>query len=233
MSVVVIEQPNYVPWVGYFDLVDRSDIFVIYDDVQYTIRDWRNRNMLKTPQGLKWITVPVYDKGRMNMRVNEVNIKYTVNWYEQHLKLFYHMYHKCPFFDDAYGILEKELMKKPEKLSDLDISLIRSVSDYLGIKTKFDLSSNYPSNKKKLDRILELCEIENTTEYLSGPKAANYINPEEFEKRKIKLEYINYSYGVYDQPYGDFTPYVSILDTIACLGKETINYIRKEGKWRM
>lgn len=222
--ILVINQPNYLPWKGYFDLIDRADIFVWYDDVQYTKNDWRNRNKIKTPYGIKWITVPVDNS--IHKLVNQTKIDYRSNWIRKQLQLIYDSYHRCPFFEDIYQILRQSLNSKYDTISELDISLNQAICQYIGINTRFVKSSDYNFEGSNEERVLNICKFFGADIYLSGPAGNNYLNLEKFKKEYIYIEFIKYSYEKYEQPHGPFDHYVSIIDTIACLGKDTINYIR-------
>ncbi len=219
MKVGVI-QSNYIPWRGYFDFINSVDLFVIYDDVQYSKGSWRNRNQLKFPEGPKWITLPV--KVNLGMMINEVTVK-ELDWKKQHSDLLTQSLGKAPFFDDAMKVWEKGISGENKFLTDLNINITKSICDYLGIKTKIVRSEPYDLSGTKTDRLMNLFKKIGATSYLSGPAAESYLDIELFKANNIDLYYKKYTYPVYDQLSEPFLPAVSILDLIANKGKEAID----------
>lgn len=212
---VVILQSNYIPWKGYFDLIDFADIFVFYDDVQFTPRDWRNRNKIKTTHGTTWLTIPCgNDRKRL---VCDVEIKDS-KWQEEHWRSIEHFYKKAPYFNDYKDFFWKMYKDKIWKnLSDFNQYVIKVISnDIFNFNTEFIDSRVFKCKEKKLFRILEILDkMENVSEYISGPSAKNYLEEDEFVKRNIKLTYMDYSkYPEYKQLYGQFIHEVSIIDLI-------------------
>lgn len=218
MKKVVILQSNYIPWKGYFDLINDADEFIFYDDVQYTRNDWRNRNVIKTAQGLHWLSVPVgSDRGRL---VCDVEIK-DHSWQMKHYKTLVANYGKSPFFE-MYQPFLKEIYidNKWENLSDLNQFIIKYISNkFLGIDTVFRDSRELAATGKKQERLLEiLCKVDART-YISGPAAKNYIESAGFEAEKIELVWKDYSgYPAYPQKYLQFEHGVSIFDLLFNVG---------------
>lgn len=234
MKTVVILQSNYIPWRGYFDLIHDADLFIFYDDVQFTKNDWRNRNKIKTTQGAEWITVPVgTDKDRL---ICEVAIK-DASWQVKHWKTIQHNYGKCPhfgryqaFFEDVY------LVRKWINLSELNQHLICTISrDLLGIPTEFRDSRGFHASGHKLDRLLELVTKAGADRYISGPAAKDYIEPSRFADAGIDLVWKDYSgYPEYPQRFPPFEHGVSILDLLFNVGPDAPWYIwgwRDGGSW--
>lgn len=218
---VAIVQSNYLPWKGFFDMVHDVDVFVFYDDVQYTVRDWRNRNLIKTPHGLHWLTVPV-EAGSRDRRICEVAIG-PGNWQDQHWQSLVHHYGAArhfkfykPFFEEIY------LGRRWTNLSELNQHLIKRISfELLGIETTFISSTDYALEGRKQDRLLAMLAKLDATSYLSGPSARAYIEPEGFERAGISLEYKDYSdYPEYPQFHPPFTHGVSIVDLLFHVGPE-------------
>ena len=160
MSSISIIQPNYIPWKGYFDLIAKSEKFVILDDVQYTNRDWRNRNQIKTPMGLSWLTIPVLYKGNSEKKIYEMQCK-NIDWQENHLEQLRRNYKKSLYFDETYMFLENLYSNiKTNSLLEINIFFLKEISRLLGINTKFIISSELNvTSKEKSNRILEICKI--------------------------------------------------------------------------
>lgn len=224
---VAILQSNYIPWKGYFDLINTVDEFILYDDMQYTKNDWRNRNQVKTQDGLLWLTIPILIKGKFGAKINEVRIK-DINWAEKHWKTITTYYHNSTnfiiykeLFNDLYGNLETDY------LSQVNRKFIDLINKILGIKTKISFSSEYKLINGKTERLVDLCKQAGATEYFSGPAAKNYINEKLFEEANIKLNWINYNgYKEYTQLYPPFIHSVSIVDLIFNEGKNSKNYMK-------
>lgn len=225
MRTVVVVQSNYIPWKGYFDLINDADVFIFYDDVQFTSRDWRTRNKIKTPVGSEWITIPVgADRDRM---ICEVAIDNS-SWQKKHWKTILQNYSKCIFFDKYKSFFESVYLdQKWDSLSELNKYLICSISEiFLGIKTEFRDSREYHAEGRKSDRILELAGKAGATRYVSGPAAKNYIEPSRFAEAGIELVWKDYSgYPEYPQRFPPFEHGVTILDLLFNVGPDAPRYI--------
>lgn len=216
---IVIEQPSYVPWIGYFDLMRMADVWVWYDDVQYTKRDWRNRNRVAGGGAPSWLTVPVLTKGRFHQRICDVEIDDSRPWIAQHLQTLRHCYAHAPFFHDVFAVVAGALQAGYRRLSDLTIAMNESLSRLLGLSPVFLRSSDLPSIEgKRVDRLLSICRAVGGAVYLSGPSARAYIDPLAFEREGLELRYIRYDYPPYDRGAHPFVPRLSIVDALAWLG---------------
>lgn len=229
MKKVAILQSNYIPWKGYFDIISSVDEFILYDDMQYTRRDWRNRNQIKTPNGLQWLTVPVHVKGKYYQTIRETQIDGT-DWAETHWKSLCVNYRRAPYFDYIAEKLEpiyKSL--KHAHLSQLNRILIEWVCEQLEIKTKISNSWDYSLVDGKTERLLDLCIQANGTEYLSGPSAKGYLDESLFVNHDIKVTWFDYvGYPEYPQLWGgDFQHAVTILDLLFNCGKNSPRFFRK------
>ena len=226
----VILQPMYLPWMGYFGLIDIADVFVFYDDVQFVERSWQRRNKIKMPNGnWIWLSIPVLQKFRP--KINEVKINNDINWAEKHWKSMKHAYSKAPFFKDYVPIFEQVYEKRWEYLVDLDIALIKKITELLGLNDiKFILSSELKVEGKKTDRLINILNKIGADEYISGPAAKAYIEPIKFKRTGIILYWYEFNHPTYPQPYGDFVPYMSVIDLLFNTGKNAINYIREGSK---
>ena len=227
---VAILQSDYIPWKGYFDIIDSVDEFIFYDEVQYTLSDWRNRNKIKTPKGAEWISIPVVSKGVLsnNLKINEAQVVDS-RWVKSHWNSIKYSYSRSTFFGE-YEQLFKELYQScvSEKfLCQINYKFIYAINDLLGIKTKISFSQEYGLIEGKTEKLVDLCIKSGATEYLSGPSAKNYIDEKIFKDAGIKLTWMDYSkYRNYPQLYPPFEHGVSILDLIFNTGTEAINYIR-------
>jgi hypothetical protein len=222
---VVVIQSNYIPWKGYFDLINDADLLIFYDDVQYTKNDWRNRNKVKTPRGTEWLTIPV-GMGEDRL-ICEVELPKD-NWVVKHLKTIQQNYAKAPFFKHYFEIIESFFLgKKWTYLSELNQSLIIKISkELLGIKTEFSDSRIYHPSGKKLDRLIDLLMKTGAGTYISGPSARDYIDEKLFRDNGIGLIFKDYSgYPEYKQLFPPFDHYVSIIDLVFNVGPDAPYYI--------
>lgn len=216
MRVAAI-QSNYVPWRGYFDFIASVDQFVLYDDVQYSTGSWRNRNRIKGPMGLRWLTVPVRTK--LGIAIDEVRIDNPVKaWHETHRRLLYESLQAAPYFGDAITLWSEAISANDDYLSRLNIRLIRSICDYLGIETPIVGSRDFQLSGTKTERLLLLLKRIGANTYLSGPSAMAYLDVPLLAEHGIAVEYKSYDYEPYPQLWGRFEGAVSILDLIANTG---------------
>jgi hypothetical protein len=223
---VAILQSNYIPWRGYFDIISKVDLFIFYDDVQYTKNDWRNRNKIKTPRGAEWLTVPVGSK--LNRRICEVALP-DARWQWAHYQRIEASYRNAPYFEDFRGFLESVYLHTVwTNLSELNQTLIKRIcAEYLDIKTPFDDSRRYSLTKTKGERVVELLSKAGATTYLSGPAAKAYLDAGLLETAGIALEWMDYTdYPEYKQLHPPFDGAVSILDMLLTIGPETRSYMK-------
>lgn len=227
MKRVAIVQSNYIPWKGYFDMIAAVDEFILYDDMQYTRRDWRNRNQIKTPQGLQWLTVPVRVKGKYHQTIRETEVDGD-DWAQAHWKAIVQNYKRAPHFDQLQGLLEPiYLGERFTHLSDLNRRLIEVVSGYLGIRTRISNSWDYSLREGKTERLADLCRQAGATEYISGPAAKDYVVEQVFQDQGIELSWFHYQgYSEYPQLWGSFTHHVTVLDLLANCGQQSPSYMK-------
>ncbi|HYW52965.1 MAG TPA: WbqC family protein [Dongiaceae bacterium] len=227
-TTAVVLQPSYLPWRGYFDLVDRADVFVFYDDVQYDKHGWRNRNRVKTANGPAWITVPVHAHGAVERGtpICEIAIDHRRDWVRAHLETLRHAYGRQPFYARYAPLLAAILEKRHARLADLTIELTVAVARELGSATRFVRASGMALHGRKNDRLLDVLEAVGATRYVSGPSARSYIAPERFAEAGIALEYAAYDYPEYAQAHPPYEPAVSIVDALFALGPAAIENIR-------
>lgn len=226
---VVILQPSYIPWRGYFDQIRRADLFIFYDDVQYDKRGWRNRNQIKTARGKQWLTIPVSSRGAQieNIPINQIKIVWDKPWNVDHLKSLQHSYSKAPCFNQYLPLLNEYYARHDEFLADFTIDFTIAIARELGnTHTNFIRSSAIAGIRgQKTDRLIEILKAVGAQHYISGPSAREYIEAEKFEDAGITLEYMEYNYPEYSQLYPPFDAYVSILDLFFMMGNQAANYI--------
>lgn len=226
MKKIAIVQSNYIPWKGYFDMISAVDEFILYDDMQYTRRDWRNRNQIKTPQGLQWLTVPVRVKGKYYQTIFDTEID-GIDWASAHWKSLQQNYRRSPHFDEVAAWVEPLYLKSYVRLSDLNKAFLKAICSYLGVTTVISSSSDYILCEGKTERLADLCVQAGATEYISGPAARDYVQPEVFSDQGIYLSWFDYSgYPEYPQLWGDFSHNVTILDLLFNCGKEAPDYMK-------
>jgi WbqC-like protein family len=224
---VAIVQSNYIPWKGYFDLIAGVDEFILLDDVQYTKRDWRNRNLIKTAQGAQWLTIPVVNKGGQTQLIEETEI--SEEWAGPHWARIRHSYSKAPFFRDYEPQVAAlyEAAAGMKRLSDINRLFLRGLCDLLGIQTPLVNSRDYGSKGIKTEKLLSLCLAAGASSYLSGPSARDYLEEEAFAASGIKVAWMDYSgYPPYAQLYGDFDPHVSVIDLLFNTGSAARRYMK-------
>ena len=225
-KTVTIVQSCYIPWRGYFDLITRSDEFILYDDVQFTRRDWRSRNQIKTAQGLKWLTIPVEVKGKYHQKINETRIA-DPDWARNHWQTLRHAYGKAAGFADFAAVLEPLYLDCRESLlSRVNHRFITAINAMLGIHARITWSSDYRLEGDKSERLLSLCKQANATRYLSGPAARTYLDEELFRREGIEVMWMDYSgYPEYRQLHPPFEPYVSVVDLLLNEGKQARKFV--------
>jgi len=223
---VAILQSNYIPWKGYFDIIGMVDEFIIYDEVQYTKNDWRNRNRIKTPSGPQWITIPVFQKSSVQ-KISETqvsNYKWaTKNWNSLKANYSKTPYFKLysPLFEDFYGSIKTPL------LAEINVSLIKIICDLLGIKTKITNSADYELKGDPTEKLVNLCKQVQAGYYLSGPAAKNYLQENLFMEEGIEIGWMDYTdYPEYPQLYPPFNHAVSIIDLLFNAGPASRHYMK-------
>lgn len=228
MKRIAVVQSNYIPWKGYFDMIAAVDEFVLYDDVQFTKNDWRNRNRIKTPKGLEWLSIPVGDDiGRL---IRDVELP-DRRWRGKHWKTLEANYRRASCFEHTAAWLEP-IYRAAEigQLSEINRILIESVCKALGITTPIRYSWDYRATGERQERLMTLCEQAGADVYVSGPAAKAYLDERSFRERRIRLEWFDYSgYPVYPQLWGGFAHQVSILDLLFNCGAAAPQFMKFSG----
>jgi hypothetical protein len=226
MKKVAILQSNYIPWKGYFDIIKMADVFVFYDEVQYTKNDWRNRNQIKTPNGLTWLTIPVIQNS-LNQKINETNVS-QFNWNKKHWNAITCNYSKAPFFKTfEKDFKELYLSIETNSLSEINQMFIKKINEILEIKTETIDSRSLDLSGDKNERLINAVKKLNGTHYISGPAAKSYLDLNKFESESIQVEWVDYNgYPEYSQLFGAFKHNVSVIDLIFNEGLNAVNFLK-------
>jgi hypothetical protein len=226
--IIAVHQPNYLPYLGFFDKMMKSDIFVIYDDAQFSKEDFHHRNKIRICQGWKWLTVPVYKK---RIPISEILIKNELktwkgaNWNDTHFKDIRDNYKNTPFYKCYESEIEKIYNMRFNKLADLNISIILFLKKAFDIETKIEYSSDLVKSEKvnsksrSSEKLLEIVEATGGNVYLSGPKGRNYLNYSLFKKKEIKIEFQDFKHPLYKQYYEGFEPNMAAIDALFNIGE--------------
>lgn len=219
--IVAVHQPQYLPWLGYFDKIRQADVFCYLDSVQYKKNDWQNRNRIKTSQGWQWLTVPV--RFKYPEKICEVKIDPTVNWRKKHLQALITNYHRAPFFDRYIGIFEQIYSEDWESVAELNICIIERLKDTLGLGAKPAIkSSNLELSEDPTDRLIEICREVKAEIYLAGQDGIQYMDLERFKANGIQVVIQNYKHPVYSQLFNGFESHMSVVDLLFNCGPESL-----------
>lgn len=224
----VILQPSYIPWRGFFHLIQKADVFVFYDDVQYDKHGWRNRNQIKSSHGPVWLTIPVATKGIISSGTSIKDVRFVADssWREKHLRTLRQSYARAPYLKTYCGMLEAAYAYPTESLADFTINFTLELAAELGLdRTRFLRSSSLPHVGDKTDRLISLLQHLGANHYISGPSAQSYLEPRKFAAADITFEYIQYDYPPYPQLHGAFEPRLSVLDLLFMTGPNASRYI--------
>jgi hypothetical protein len=224
--IIAVHQPQYLPWLGYFDKIDKADFFCFLDNVQYKKNEWQNRNRIKTVSGWQWLTVPVLY--RFPQKIDTVRINSQVNWQKKHLQALITNYSKAPFFDAFISFFEQIYTKEWELLADLNIYLVQQIIEMLNLEKKTVVNaSELQLREDPTDRLIDICQTLGADTYLSGPNGANYMDLERFRKTGIRVVLQDFHHPRYRQLYGDFQSHLSIVDLLFNCGPKSIEKIRE------
>ncbi|TKI69916.1 WbqC family protein [Sulfurimonas crateris] len=230
MKKVAILQSNYIPWKGYFDLINMVDEFIFYDEVQYTKNDWRNRNKIKTSQGIQWLTIPVRQES-LEQKIKDSKIT-DKKWNIKHWRAISQNYTKTKYFKEYKDIFEELYLGCSEEyLSQINYKFIIAINEILGIDTKLSWSSDYELIGGQTERLINLCKQTDATHYLSGPAAKDYFDEELARTENIQVEWMDYSgYKEYEQLHLPFEHGVCILDLIFNQGDRAKEFMKSFDK---
>ena len=224
--IVAVHQPQYLPWIGYFDKMRRADVFCYLNDVQYKKNEWQNRNRIKTAQDWQWLTVPV--RYRFPEKINEVQINNTTQWSKKHLQALKTNYSRAPYFKSYISIFEDTFSRDWEFISELNIHLIERLKDVLQMQEKTTIiSSELTLREEPTDRLIDICKALGADSYLAGQGGTGYMDAARFEKNGLKVIMQEFDHPVYSQLFGDFQSHLSIVDLLFNCGPESMDMIRR------
>lgn len=225
MRKAAILQSAYIPWRGYFDLIASVDEFILYDDVQFSHGDWRNRNTIKTANGPKWLTIPVPKKHRISTRICDIEVSHPT-WAEGHWQKIIESYRKAACFETGRTLLQPLYERSGTHLSTINAEFLKGICAHLGIETRLSSVSDYHVGSGKSQRLIELCKATNCTTYVSGPAAKAYLDVTAFEQQDVNVEWFSYDQlEPYPQLHGDFINAVSIIDLLMNCGNEARRFL--------
>ena len=216
--ILSAHQPQFMPWLGYFDKMAKCDLFVILDNVQFKRNEWQNRNKILSAEGWQWLTVPVLHNFGQN--INEVGINTAVPWQKKQLRTITQSYAKAPAFAEVLPQVEAFYARQWDKLCDINMFSINMLRGMLGVETKLEFSSQHEIEGMSTRRLVNLCEYFGADTYLSGPGGKDYMEMELFEQSGIKVIFHDYKHPVYAQPGKEFFPCMAAPDMVFQLGIE-------------
>ena len=219
--IVTIHQPQYLPWIGYFDKMEKADVFCLLDNVQYKKNEWQNRNRIKTSQGWQWVTVPV--GYRFPQKINEVPINNMVHWARKHLQALITNYNKAPFFNEYIDIFEKIYLGNWCFLSEINIVLIEKIREFLGLQEKkIIMASDLVLSEDPTERLIDICQSVGGDTYLSGEAGSEYMNLDRFRESGVDVIFQNFTHPEYPQRFGQFKSHLSVVDLLFNCGTESM-----------
>lgn len=222
---IAIMQPGYLPWLGFFEMMHKCELFVIFDDVQYTKKDWRSRNKIRTKEGWMWLSVPVQTKNKRFQMINEAKIDYSYGWQHKHLKAIEINYQKAHYFSKYFPCLRHIIGFKWQRILDLDIELIKWMAWEIGIKREMVMSSSFKTSGKLEDKIISLCQSIGAEELYDTKASSTFLDIMKFDQHGIKIDFQDYKHPVYEQVYCPFLPYMSALDILFNQGARSTDII--------
>jgi len=221
--IVTIHQPDFFPWLGFFDRWQKSDIYIVLDDVQFLRCGWHHRDKIKTQNGVQWLTVPVQKKGRYHQTIKEVKINNQENWNQKHLKTIQTAYKKAPNFDLVFGKLSEIYNREYDLLIEFNMDLLRLCSKLLGINTPLVFASDFNMKSTGSQRLVDLVQSVGGKEYLTGTGARDYLEEELFKKVGIGVHWQEFEHPVYKQLHGGFEKMLSVLDFLMMRSNSNIS----------
>ena len=224
--ILALHQPQFLPWLGYFHKMIVSDAFCLLDTVQYKKNEWQNRNRIRTATGWQWLTTPVSFKFPEN--ICEVRINNSTNWKKKHVQALSTNYGKAPFFTEVMSILEDIYARDWEYLSDLSISMVAELRDYLGLGNKITTVASQMGDlsDEPTERLIDICKTMDADTYLSGPDGPNYMNMDAFRQNGIHVQVQDFHHPLYRQCFDGFESHMSIIDLLFNCGKGSYDILR-------
>lgn len=221
--IVAVHQPQYLPWLGYFEKIARADRFVLLDIVQYKKNEFQNRNKIKTGQGWQWLTVPV--RYKFPMTIDQVTINNDINWRNKHWQAILSNYAKTPFFKDYCEPIEALLQAEWQNLTDVNRETIQVIMNAFGISTPVDDPTEWDLSDDPTGRLVDICKHLNADTYLAGAGGHDYMDLEQFDQAGIRVEFQSFTHPTYAQHFGDFEPYMSAIDLLFNVGPKSCDIL--------
>jgi hypothetical protein len=225
--VAVILQPSYLPWLGYFAQLHRSDVFVIYDDVQFDKNGWRNRNRIKTAQGAQWLSVPVCTTGQNRPTNRDIGIDNKQAWRKKHQESIRQNYARAPFFNEYFFTFEAIYAREWHRLFDLNIACFETLCRMLGIRREIRLASELGVSGESTERLIGICQKLGADRFYEGAAGRAYIDDRLFTEAGIAIEYQDYQHPIYPQLHGDFVPFLSVVDLLFNCGPRSLEILAR------
>jgi hypothetical protein len=222
---VTIHQPQFLPWLGYLDKIDQSDLFVVLDNVQFKKNEWQNRNRIRTPNGWQWLTVPI--RHQFGQLLNEVRINPEVDWVAKHRRGLSMHYARAPHAQPYLASLQTIYLTPWDRLVDLNLSVIRWLLDAFGIRTRLCLASELKVREEPTDRLIDICLEVGAGEYLAGPGASDYMDVNRFQSSGLRLQIQRFRHPVYRQCYEPFLPGLAAIDLLFNVGPSALRCLRE------
>jgi hypothetical protein len=227
--MIAIHQPQFMPWLGYFDKMDRCDIFVLLDNVQFKKNEYQNRNKIKTSQGWEWFTIPV--KYRYPQKINEVMIENSFNWRKKHLHALETNYGKSPYFERYIDRFNRFYQQEWQSLSQVNIASVRLLKELIGIDTKMIIASEMEGlSDEPNQRLIDICKRLGSDTYLAGSQGKEYMEIDSFNEAHIHIVFQEFKHPVYSQLFGKFEYFMSAIDLVFNSGNESLEIIRRENR---
>jgi hypothetical protein len=223
-------QPTYLPWLGYFDLIDQCDIFVLLDDVQFVKKSWQLRNRIKTAAGPLWLSVPVLSSGRRFQKISETEIDNTQNWREKHFKSILHAYANAPYANDYCPELQNIYQQEWKKICEINETLILFIKKAMGIQTPIIRSSNLKCREDMHERIIDICRQVDADVLYDAQGASEIIDPDILKANGVRIMFQEYQHPLYKQQNGAFVPYISAIDLLLNEGPSSCQIVRSGSK---
>lgn len=228
--IVAIHQPNYMPWMGYFDKINKTDVFIFMDNVQYSKRSYINRVRIKTPYGIPWLTVPVETKGTLQQKIVKVKIANEQKWVRRHLRALRLSYGRSAYFAEYYPLIENVLSRRWDLLADLNIEIINSICKVLDMRRMFIRGCELEAKGSATDLLTNMVQAVKGDSYLCGGGAGAYQEDEKFAQNNLGLVYQDFRHPTHPQLFGDFLPGLSIIDALFNIGAKRVGQLLAESK---
>jgi hypothetical protein len=225
IMIVAVHQPQYLPWLGYFDKIDRADVFVLLDNVQYKKNEWQNRNRIRTAQGWQWISVPVLNQ--FTQQIKDVRINSRVRWKKKHFHALLYNYAKSHYFKEHRPFFERTYNRDWQYLLDINTHVVKYLVSALGINTEIVIASNLNVRNHPTERLIDICKALGADTYLAGIGGYKYMDMERFKQAGIEVIFQDFKHRTYSQLFGTFEPFMSVVDLLFNHGKESLNIIRE------